>query len=128
MLSSLSRLQTLIEQNRQARERVDMAATGENGEIPQVPLSEQAQEHKEMMQQELMRSMASKLMAAALEEERERRIAEMQDQGGESDDAVRKKAYGQLVVVQEDLIRTLNLMKVSKCVLKPFRSGAKGPG
>ena len=92
-----------------------MATVVENGSA--VPLSEQAQEHKEMMQQELMRSMASKLMAAALEEERQRRIKEMEGQGKEDEDAVRKKAYGQLVVVQEDLIRTLNLMKVSLVAL-----------
>lgn len=88
-----------------------MATVVENGSA--VPLSEQAQEHKEMMQQELMRSMANKLMAAALEEERQRRIKEMEGQGAEDEDSVRRKAYGQLVVVQEDLIRTLNLMKVS---------------
>lgn len=90
-----------------------MSTQMENGSA--VPLSEEAQEHKEMMQQELLRTMASKLMAATLEEERQRRIKESESQV--EDDAVRKKAYGQLVVVQEDLIRTLNLMKVSSACL-----------
>ena len=90
-------------------------ATEKNGDVP---LSSEAQEAKELMQQQLLRSMASKMMAAAIEEERQRRIKEQEDlkkQGlGESEDAVRKNAYEHLMTVQEDLIRTLNLMKVSK--------------
>lgn len=83
-------------------------------ETDQVPLSNEAQEAKEMMQRELLRNMANKMMAAALEEERERRIKEMQDQGKADEDSVKKNAYEQLMVVQEDLIRTLNLMKVRR--------------
>lgn len=86
-----------------------MASSGENC---QVPLSEEAQEAKEVMQRELLRSMASKMMATALEDERQRRIKEMQDQGSENEDAVKKNAYENLIVVQEDLVRTFNLMKV----------------
>lgn len=88
-----------------------MAAPAEKSEVP---LSEQAQEAKEVMQRELLRSMARKMMAAAVEDERERRIKEMQSQGSpDEEDVVKRNAYEQLMVVQEDLVRTLNLMKVS---------------
>ena len=80
-----------------------------NGEVP---LTEQAQEAKEVMQRELLRSMANKMYATALEEERDRRIKEMKNP---DEDSVKRNAYEQLMVVQEDLIRTLNLMKVSNC-------------
>ena len=83
-------------------------AAEQNGEVP---LSSEAQEAKELMQRELLRNMASKMMAAAIEEERQRRIEELKQQG-EGEDAVRSNAYEQLMTVQEDLIRTLNLMKV----------------
>jgi len=79
-------------------------------ESNEVPLSANAQEAKEMMHQQLMRKMANKMMAAAIEEERQRRI---QSEKEEEEDAVRRKAFDQLVVVQEDLVRCLNLMKVS---------------
>ena len=87
-------------------------ATEQNGDVP---LSGEAQEAKELMQRELLRSMASKMMAAAIEEERQRRIQEQEDlkKQSESEDAVRRNAYEQLMTVQEDLIRSLNLMKVS---------------
>ena len=75
----------------------------------EVPLSSAAQEAKERVHQELMRSMANKMMAEAIEEERQRRIKENEvEDGGE-----RQKAYSQLIVVQEDLVRTINLMRVS---------------
>ena len=79
-------------------------------ESNEVPLSANAQEAKEMMHQQLMRKMANKMMAAAIEEERQRRI---QSEKEEEEDTVRRKAFDQLVVVQEDLVRCLNLMKVS---------------
>ena len=78
-------------------------------ESSEVPLSSNAQEAKEMMHQQLMRKMANKMMVAAIEEERQRRI--QSEREGE-EDAVRRKAFDQLVVVQEDLVRCLNLMKV----------------
>ena len=78
-------------------------------ESNEVPLSANAQEAKEMMHQQLMRKMANKMMAAAIEEERQRRI---QSEKEEEEDTVRRKAFDQLVVVQEDLVRCLNLMKV----------------
>lgn len=79
----------------------------------EVPLSSAAQEAKERVHQELMRSMANKMMAEAIEEERQRRIKENEaEDGGE-----RQKAYSQLIVVQEDLVRTINLMRVSFTVV-----------
>ena len=76
----------------------------------EVPLSNAAQEAKELVHQQLMRTMANRMMAEAIEEERQRRIKERaeSEEGGE-----RQKAYNQLIVVQEDLIRTINLMRVS---------------
>lgn len=75
----------------------------------EVPLSSEAQEAKEMVHQQLMRKMATKMMAEAIEEERQRRIKESEMEEG----AERQKAYNQLIVVQEDLVRTINLMRVS---------------
>ena len=75
----------------------------------EVPLSSGAQEAKEMVHQQLMRKMANKMMAEAIEEERQRRIKESEGEEG----AERQKAYEQLIVVQEDLVRTINLMRVS---------------
>lgn len=75
----------------------------------EVPLSTEAQEAKELMQRELLRKMANKMMAAAIEEERQWRIKAQETQ---TEDVVKQKALDQIVVVQEDLVRTLNLMKV----------------
>lgn len=77
----------------------------------EVPLSSEAQEAKELMQQQLLRKMANKMMAEAIEEERQRRIKQEEEA---NEDAVRRKAFDQLITVQEDLIHTLNLMKVKK--------------
>ena len=73
-----------------------------------VPLSSEAQDAKEMVHQQLMRKMANKMMSEAIEEERQRRMKE--SEAGEG--AERQKAYNQLIVVQEDLVRTINLMRV----------------
>ena len=78
----------------------------------EVPLSSEAQEAKEMVQQQLLRKMAAKVMDAAIEEERERRIKEGTGQG--EDGGEREKVYNQLILVQEDLLRTMNLMRVRK--------------
>lgn len=72
-----------------------------------VPLSSEAQDAKEMVQQQLLRKMAAKVMETAIEEERQRRIKEGTAEGGE-----REKVYNQLILVQEDLLRTMNLMRV----------------
>ena len=77
----------------------------------EVPLSSDAQEAKELMQQQLLRKMANKMMSEAIEDERQRRI-KLQEQANE--DTVRSKAFDQLITVQEDLIHTLNLIKVLK--------------
>lgn len=74
----------------------------------EVPLSTEAQEAKEMVHQQLMRKMANKMMAEAIEEERQRRIKESETEEA----AERQKAYNQLILVQEDLVRTINLMRV----------------
>lgn len=74
-----------------------------------VPLSPQAQEAKESMQRQLLRTMANKMCAAALEEERARRVKEMKEP---DDDSVKRKAFGDLMRVQEDLVRAVNVMKV----------------
>ena len=73
-----------------------------------VPLSSEAQDAKEMVQQQLLRKMAAKGMEAAIEEERQRRIKE----GTGEEAGERQKAYNQLILVQEDLLRTMNSMRV----------------
>ena len=89
------------------------------GSAAEVPLSNAAQEAKEMVHQELLRKMAAKGMDAAIEEERQRRIKE--GTGGEGGE--REKAYNHLILVQEDLVRTINLMRVS--ALRSARSLAR---
>ena len=79
-----------------------------------VPLSSQAQEAKEMMQQQLVRKMAVQMIREAEEQERQRRIQEevklaSQQEGA---DAVRQRALDQIIAVQEQLVRALNKMKV----------------
>ena len=76
----------------------------------EVPLSSEAQDAKEAMQQQLVRKMALKMLAEAEEQERERRVQEAGKPPG--DDAVRQRALDQIVTVQEDLVRALNRMKV----------------
>lgn len=73
------------------------------------PLSNEAQDAKELMQEQLLRGMALKMVAAAEEEERARRISE-------ESDPQKNVVYDKLIVVQEDLVRTLNLLKVSTSV------------
>lgn len=87
-----------------------MSAPVQNGGESEVPLSPKAQEAKESMQRQLLRTMASKMYATAQEEERARRIKESQEQ---DDDLVKKKAFQDLMCVQEDLVRAVNVMKVS---------------
>ena len=72
------------------------------------PLSNDAQDAKELMQEQLLRKMALKMVAAAEEDERARRISEEAHP-----DTQKNAAYDKLIVVQEDLVRTLNLLKVS---------------
>lgn len=93
-----------------------MAAIAENGHVP---LSPQAQDAKESMQRQLLRTMANKMYASAVEEERKRRVEEMQkDQG---DDSVKKRALECLTMVQEDMVRAINVMKVSRLLeLEPY--------
>lgn len=86
-----------------------MAAPLQNGDSS-VPLSPEAQDAKESMQRQLLRTMANKMYAAAQEVERARRIKEMQKP---DDDLVKKKAFEDLMRVQEDMVRAINVMKVS---------------
>lgn len=55
----------------------------------------------------LMRQVALKMLAAVEEEERARRITEEAQEN-----ALKSVAYDKLISVQEDLVRTINLMQV----------------
>jgi hypothetical protein len=77
-----------------------------------VPLSDAAQDAKEAMQQQLVRKMALKMLAEAEEQERERRVQEAGRPA--TADAVRQRALDQIITVQEDLVRALNVMKVKE--------------
>ena len=70
---------------------------GEEGEI------------EDSKHEELVSKLALKAINEAVENERARRIAE---EGTIQEDTVRRKAYDQLIQVQEDLISCLNKMKV----------------
>lgn len=72
------------------------------------PSNSAAQEKTELEPEQLLRSMAQKMVAAAEEEERERRIREEI-----SDTHLKDDVYNQLTVVQEDLVRSINLLRVS---------------
>lgn len=82
-----------------------MADNTVNGAI----FSESAQEAKEQMQQQLLAQFAGKMVAELEEDERRRRVEEHS-----KPDEVREAVYGRLIVVQEDLLRCLNLLKVSQ--------------
>lgn len=58
-------------------------------------------------EEQLMRQLALRMLATAEEEERARRISE-EERGNVEKSAV----YDQLITVQEDLVRTINIMKV----------------
>lgn len=58
-------------------------------------------------QEQLMRQMALKMLATVEEEERARRISEEAQEN-----ALKSAAYDKLISVQEDLVRTINLMQV----------------
>ena len=79
----------------------------DNTNADSVPLSDQAQDAKERMQQQLLAQFAGRMVADLEEEERKRRVAEHK-----KPDAAREAAYDRLIVVQEDLLRCLNLLKV----------------
>ena len=74
--------------------------------------------------EELVSKLALKAIQEAVENERARRIAE---EGTIKEDAVRSKAYDQLIQVQEDLISCLNKMKVrARSICSLSRSLAAG--
>jgi len=77
------------------------------------PLTPEAQTAKEEMQEQLMRSMAVKVVDNAAEEERQRRIKEKLSV---EEQELRSKAYDKLILVQEDLVRYVNQMKVSSFI------------
>ena len=79
-----------------------------------VSLSAEAQDAKEDMQQQLVRRLAAKVVDNAAEEERQRRIKEKLSI---EDQELRSKAYDKLIVVQEDLVRYVNQMKVRSCTI-----------
>ena len=76
----------------------------------EVPLSTEAQTAKEEMQEQLMRRMAAKVVDTAAEEERQRRVKEKLSV---EEKELRSRAYDKLILVQEDLVRYVNQMKVS---------------
>ena len=80
-----------------AEEKVDLSVSGE------------AQDAKEDMQQQLIRRLAAKVVDNAAEDERQRRIKEKLSV---EDQELRTKAYDKLIVVQEDLVRYVNQLKV----------------
>ena len=73
------------------------------------PLSTEAQTAKEEMQEQLMRRMAAKVVDTAAEEERQRRVKEKLSV---EEEELRSKAFDKLILVQEDLVRYVNQMKV----------------
>ena len=76
----------------------------------EVPLSPEAQTAKEEMQEQLMRRIAAKVVDNAADEERQRRVKEKLSI---EEKELRSKAYDKLILVQEDLVRYVNQMKVS---------------
>ena len=70
----------------------------------------EAQIAKEEMQEQELRKMAAKVVDNAAEEERQRRVKEKLSV---EEQELRTKAYDKLIVVQEDLVRYVNQMKVS---------------
>lgn len=89
-----------------------MAAPAEKIDDAGVPLSPGAQEAKEVMQRQLLRTMASKMYATAQEEERARRVKAMKESSpADDEDQVKKKAFEDLMRVQEDIVRAVNVMK-----------------
>ncbi len=59
-------------------------------------------------QEQLLRQVALKMLATVEEEERARRINEETQEN-----ALKSAAYDKLISVQEDLVRTINLLKVT---------------
>ena len=78
------------------------------------PLTSEAQVAKDEMQEQLMRKMAAQVVDKAAEEERQRRVKEKLSV---EEQELRSKAYDKLILVQEDLVRYVNQMKVSRCEL-----------
>ena len=68
-----------------------------------------AQEREEIdqAQEQLLRQMALKMVATLEEEERTRRISEEAQEN-----PAKNATYDKLIMVQEDLLRTISLMKV----------------
>jgi len=77
-----------------------------------VEVSAEAQDAKEDMQEQLVRQLAAKVVDNAAEDERQRRIKEKLSV---EEQELRSKAYDKLIVVQEDLVRYVNQMKVRSC-------------
>lgn len=77
-------------------------------------LTSEAQVAKDEMQEQLMRKMAAQVVDKAAEEERQRRVKEKLSV---EEQELRSKAYDKLILVQEDLVRYVNQMKVSRCEL-----------
>lgn len=78
-------------------------------------LTPEAKTAKEEMEEQLMRKMAAKVVDNAAEEERQRRVKEKLSV---EEQELRSKAYDKLILVQEDLVRYVNQMKVSSLAVK----------
>ena len=73
----------------------------------------EAQVAEEEMQEQQLRKMAAKIVDNAAEEERQRRVKEKLSV---EEQELRNKAYDKLILVQEDLVRYVNQMKVSSLI------------
>ena len=88
-------------------------------------LPTEAQTAKEEMQEQLMRRMAAKVVDNAAEEERQRRVKEKLSV---EEKELRSKAYDKLIMVQEDLVRYVNQMKVSSLKISNYNITLLPPG
>ena len=77
------------------------------------PRTPEAQVAEEEMQEQQLRKMAAKIVDNAAEEERQRRVKEKLSV---EEQELRNKAYDKLILVQEDLVRYVNQMKVSSLI------------
>lgn len=68
-------------------------------------------EEQLLVQEQLARKMAVKILERLEEAERQRRITEQKDEA-EHPDELRQKTYDKMATVQEDLVRCLGRMKV----------------
>ena len=71
------------------------------------------QEKKVAVHEELLHKAAAKQVDSDADKERERRIEESKEENSDVN-IERRKTYDRLIAVQEDLLKTIQRMKVSK--------------